>query len=213
MFLKDFTVGPLQVKAYLLACKTTQNAILFDPAGSEEIIANEISKKGFTLKYIVNTHGHPDHTCGNKKMKELTGAPVLMHKDDDELFRSEAVASLFRGWGFEPHPPCDKHINEGDIINVGNLNFKVIHTPGHSPGSLCFFGEGFVVTGDTLFVGGVGRYDLPGGDYDTLLRSLKDKVMTLPDDTRILPGHDYGDKPISTIKEEKKTNPYISQFF
>jgi len=213
MFLKDFTVGPLQVKAYLIACETTKLAAIFDPAGSEEIIAREISKMGFNLKYIINTHGHPDHTCGNKKMKVLTGAPVLMHKYDDELFRSEAVTSLFRGWGFEPHPPCDKHINEGDIINVGNLNFKVIHTPGHSPGSLCFYGEGHIVTGDTLFVGGIGRYDLPGGDYDTLLRSLKEKIMVLPDNTKILPGHDYGDKPNSTIKEEKKTNPYISQFF
>lgn len=210
MILKNYTVGPLQVKAYLIACNDTKEALIFDPAGSEEVISKEISKLGLTLKYIVNTHGHPDHTCGNKRMKQITGATVLMHKNDDELFRSPQVASLFRSWGFEPHPPVDTHLDDGDIITVGKLNFKVIHTPGHSPGSLCFWGEGYLITGDTLFVGGIGRYDLPGGDYNTLMKSLKEKIMTLPDNTKILPGHDYGDKPISTIGEEKKNNPFIS---
>jgi glyoxylase-like metal-dependent hydrolase (beta-lactamase superfamily II) len=209
MILKVYTVGPLEVQSYIIGCSNTGQAMIIDPAGSEEKLATEIKKSGLTLRYIVNTHGHPDHTCGNKKMKALTGAPVLMHKDDDLMFRNPEVVEIFRAWGFEPAPPADGYIAHGDIIEAGHLKFEVIHTPGHSPGSVCLYGHGYVITGDTLFVGAAGRTDLPGGSFETLINSLQTYIYPLPDSTIVLPGHDYGDRPQSTIGQEKKTNPYL----
>ncbi|MCK4426075.1 MAG: MBL fold metallo-hydrolase [Deltaproteobacteria bacterium] len=212
MILKVYTVGPLDVQAYIIGCPDTGEAMIIDPAGSEEKLAKEITDSGLTLRYIVNTHGHPDHTCGNQKMKALTGAPVLMHKADDIMFRNPETAEMFKAWGFEPAPPADEYIAHGDVIKVGNLRFEVIHTPGHSPGSVCLYGHGYIITGDTLFVGAVGRTDLPGGSFETLIKSLKTHIFPLPDPTIVLPGHDYGDRPTSTIGQEKKTNPYLTEF-
>ncbi len=212
MILKTYTVGPLAVKAYLVACPRTREAFIVDPAGSEKEMAEGIQKEGLHLRYIVNTHGHPDHTCGNALMKELTGAEVLMHPADDELHRVPDVVSMFKAWGFEPAPPADAHINHGDTIQVGTLSFKVLHTPGHSPGSICLYGHDHVITGDTLFVGAVGRTDLPGGSFETLIDSLKRYIVPLPDETVVLPGHDYGPSPTSTIGREKRENPYITEF-
>ena len=209
MILKAYTVGPLSVRAYIIGCPDTGEAMIIDPAGSEEMLAREITASGLSLRYIVNTHGHPDHTCGNRRMKALTGAPVLMHRADDIMFRDPDVVEVFRSWGFEPAPPADRYIDHGDIIEVGRLRFEVIHTPGHSPGSVCLYGHGHIVTGDTLFVGAVGRTDLPGGSFDSLIRSIKTYILPLPDSTVVLPGHDYGDRPTSTIGREKQTNTYL----
>ncbi len=211
MILREFTVGPLQVRAYILACEDTLKAIIIDPAGSEKQLADNIKSLGLDLIAIVNTHGHPDHTCGNKRMKELTGAPVLMHRADDELFRDPGVVAMFRAWGFEPAPPTDGYLEDGQVLNVGNLSFEIMHTPGHSPGSVCIYGQGVIVTGDTLFIDAIGRTDLPGGDYNVLMNSLRTRILPLPDDTLVLPGHDYGPKPTDTLGGQKKTNPYLSQ--
>ena len=211
MILREFTVGPLQVRAYILACEETLKAIIIDPAGSEKHLADNIKSLGLDLIAIVNTHGHPDHTCGNKRMKELTGAPVLMHRADDELFRDPGVVAMFRAWGFEPAPPADGYLEDGQVLKVGNLSFEIMHTPGHSPGSVCIYGQGVIVTGDTLFIDAIGRTDLPGGDYNVLMNSLRTRILPLPDDTLVLPGHDYGPKPTDTLGGQKKTNPYLSQ--
>jgi glyoxylase-like metal-dependent hydrolase (beta-lactamase superfamily II) len=208
MILRDFTVGSLEVRAYLVGCPDTGDAFIVDPAGSVEELNKEAGRLGLTIKLIVNTHGHPDHTCGNAAMKDITGAPVVMHRDDDEFFRRPEVVSTFLAWGFEAAPPADIHF--GDTLEIGSLKFDVIHTPGHSPGSVCIFGNGIVITGDTLFIDGIGRTDLPGGSYDTLMKSLREKVITLPDETRVLPGHHYGPSPVATIGEQKRTNPYLS---
>ena len=211
MILREFTVGPLQVRAYILACEDTLKAIIIDPAGSEIQLVDNIKSLGLDLMAIVNTHGHPDHTCGNKRMKELTGAPVLMHREDDELFRDPGVVAMFRAWGFEPAPPADGYLEDGQVLKVGNLSFEIMHTPGHSPGSVCIYGQGVIVTGDTLFIDAIGRTDLPGGDYNVLMNSLRTRILPLPDDTLVLPGHDYGPKPTDTLGGQKKTNPYLSQ--
>lgn len=212
MILKRFVVGPLAVNAFIIGCEEKREAIIIDPAGSEDMLADYIKDSGLSLKYIINTHGHPDHTSGNERMKTLTGAPVLMHEEDDKLFRDPQVSSVFKAWGLDPSPPADGYLSDGDEIVVGNLKFNIIHTPGHSPGSICLYGEGHILTGDTLFVGAVGRTDLPGGSMDTLIKSLKEKIFPLPDETIVLPGHDYGDAPKSTIGREKKTNPYLTEF-
>ncbi|MGQ9498783.1 MAG: MBL fold metallo-hydrolase [Dissulfurimicrobium sp.] len=210
MILKSYTVGPLQVNAYIIGCNETKDAMIIDPAGSEEMLVKELRDMGLDLRYIVNTHGHPDHTLGNARVKALTGALVLMHEEDDKLFRSSEAAAFFRSWGFEPAPPADGYIKGGDELKIGRLIFKVLHTPGHSPGSVCLYGHGYIVTGDTLFVGAAGRTDLIGGSFDTLARSLKEKIAVLPDETIVLPGHDYGDAPTSTIGREKRENPFLS---
>ncbi len=211
MILKEFTVGPLQVRSYIIGCEETSQAIIVDPAGSEDYLAKNIGGLGLELAAIVNTHGHPDHTCGNQRMKELTSAPVLMHKADDELFREPGVVAMFNAWGFEPAPPADGFLEDGQVLKVGNLSFEVIHTPGHSPGSICIFGKGIVVTGDTLFIDSIGRTDLPGGDYDLLMHSLRTRIIPLPDETTVLPGHDYGPRPTDTLGRQKRTNPYLNQ--
>ena len=209
---KAFTVGALAVKAYLIGCIETKKAFIIDPAGSEEMLVKEASNAGFDLIAIVNTHGHPDHTSGNRRMKELTGAPVYMHEADDRLFRDPEVAAMFQAWGFSTAPPADAFLVPDAVFEVGTLSFKVIHTPGHSPGSVCLYGHGVVVTGDTLFVGAAGRTDLPGGSFDTLIESLKRGIYPLPDETVVLPGHDYGPSPTSTIGSEKQSNPYLSEY-
>ncbi len=211
MILKEFIVGPLQVCAYLIGCKEQKKAVIVDPAGSERMLANTVKDLGLELVGIWNTHGHPDHTCGNELMKELTGAPVFMHQLDDELFRRDDVASMFLSWGFSPAPPADEYLSDKQELSVGSLEFKVIHTPGHSPGSVCFYGQGLLITGDTLFIDAIGRTDLPGGDYNILMESLRNRIFPLPDTTLVLPGHDYGPRPKDTLGNQKRTNPYLTQ--
>ena len=212
VIIKRYVVGPLAVNAFLVGCPETKQAFYVDPAGSEEMLVNEARGLGLNLVAIVNTHGHPDHTSGNWKMKALTGVPCYMHREDDTLFRTPEAVAMFRTWGFDAFPPADRYLDESSPFRCGNLEFEIIHTPGHSPGSICLYGHGVVITGDTLFVGAVGRADLPGGSFDILMHSIKTRLLNLPDETIVLPGHDYGDAPTSTIKREKETNPYILQY-
>ncbi|MEZ0329387.1 MAG: MBL fold metallo-hydrolase [Dissulfuribacterales bacterium] len=208
-FIRVYTVGQLAVNCYLVACLKNRLAMLIDPAGSERLLVDDVKKAGLTLAYILNTHGHPDHTSGNETIKKMTGARVLMHEEDDRLFNTPSIVSMFKSWGFEAISSVDEHIIHGQILSLGELSFQVIHTPGHTPGSVCLYGHGVVFTGDTLFVGAVGRTDLPGGSAEVLDRSLKERLAVLPDETIVLSGHDYGDSPTSTIGNEKRYNPYM----
>ena len=204
------SVGFMAVFCYIVACPSTKEALVIDPAGDEERVVNRIKEKGYHLNYIVNTHGHADHTCGNARVKELTGAKIVMHKLDDQLFNNDEGQNTARQWGFTPSPPADLHVDEGSDIVVGNVELKVLHTPGHSPGGICLLGEGNVFTGDTLFVGAIGRTDLAGASMPQFMQSIKEKLLTLPNDTIVWPGHDYGSRPSSTIEVEKKTNPWLA---
>ena len=147
---------------------------------------------------------------GNKRMKDITGAQIIIHeKDANALTRQpSAMLEMFHA---EPSPPADITVREGDLITVGETSLKVIHTPGHSPGGMCLYHSGMVFTGDTLFVGAVGRTDLGGGSWETLASSIRNKLFTLPDETIVAPGHNYGDAPKSTIGREKVYNPYVGQ--
>jgi len=212
MIVKQLTVGFMEVFCYILGCEETQKALLIDPAGDEERIIDTARGLGLTIESVVNTHGHPDHTCGNAKVKDLTGAKIYMHALDDRLFNTPEGQSMARQMGFAISPPADVHMDDGDVIAFGNSELAVLHTPGHSPGGVCLYGENNLFTGDTLFVGAVGRTDLPGGSLDTMLKSIKEKILPLPDDTIIWPGHNYGASPTSTVGLEKEHNPYVTDF-
>jgi len=210
MELEQMKVGFMDVYCYIIACPQTKEALVIDPAGDEERIVDRIKQKGLNLKYIVNTHGHPDHTCGNAKVKELTDAKIVMHELDDKMYNSEEGHQMARQWGFAISPPADQFVEDGDLITVGEVSLEVIHTPGHSPGGTCLLGDGNLFTGDTLFVGAIGRTDLPGASLNQFMDSIKGRLMTLPGETIVWPGHDYGPRPSSTIEIETKTNPFLS---
>ncbi|UCG81515.1 MAG: MBL fold metallo-hydrolase [Desulfobacterales bacterium] len=212
MIIKQLKVGFMEVFCYILGCEQTSKGLLIDPAGDEERILETAQSLGFTIESIVNTHGHPDHSCGNRKIKEQTGAKIFMHADDDRLFNATEGGSMAIQMGFSPSPPADVLVQDGDTIPVGQRELTVLHTPGHSPGGICLYTGNNLFTGDTLFVGAVGRTDLPGGSLEILLKSIKERILPLPDDTIVWPGHDYGGSPTSTIAEEKKHNIYITDF-
>ncbi|MFH1487756.1 MAG: MBL fold metallo-hydrolase [Pseudomonadota bacterium] len=203
-------VGFMGVFCYLVWCEKTGEALVIDPGGDEEMIVGRIQEKKLELKAIVNTHGHGDHTCGNRKMKALTGVDVVMHEVDDRIFNSPEGQERARQWGFTPSDHADVLVKDGDEIRAGEVSLKVIHTPGHSPGGICLLSDGNLFTGDTLFVGGIGRTDLPGSSAEEFMKSIREKLMTLPEETIVWPGHDYGARPSSTIGFEKKTNPWLS---
>ena len=209
MDIEQVKVGFMDVFCYIISCPGTKEALVIDPAGDEDYIVEKIKEKGLTLKYIVNTHGHPDHSGGNARIKELTGAQIIMHEEDDKLFNSLEGRAHATQMGFAPSPYADLHVKDGDEIEIGDVKLRVIHTPGHSLGGICLYGYGNLFTGDTLFVGAIGRTDLPGGDEDVFMNSIHIKLLTLPEDTIVWPGHDYGVRPSSTIGHEKITNPFL----
>lgn len=209
MDIEQLKVGFMDVFCYLVSCSKTKEALVIDPAGSEEGIVERIKKTGLHLKYVVNTHGHGDHTCGNMKVKALTGASVVVHELDAAMLGTEEGREMALMWGFTPSPPADITVRDGDRIRAGEVALEVIHTPGHTPGGICLLGDGNLFTGDTLFVGSVGRTDLPGASASQLMRSLRERILSLPGETIVWPGHDYGEKPSSTIAHERSSNPWL----
>jgi hydroxyacylglutathione hydrolase len=206
---KQMQVGHMAVFAYLVGCEKTKEALVIDPAGDEHRILGEAGKRGFTIRYIVNTHSHVDHILGNKRMQELTGATIVIHELEAHALTHQSPHMLTM-FGADPSPPAGRTVRDGDLITVGEVSLSVIHTPGHSPGGICLYHKGAVFTGDTLFVGAVGRTDGGGGSWEVLASSIRNKLYTLPDATLVLPGHNYGSAPKSTIGTEKATNPYVS---
>lgn len=197
VFIKCLNVGPYEINTYVIACPETRDGIIIDPGGEDEKIIRVIEENGIHPVYIVNTHGHPDHVFSNASLSGRYRIPCCMHADDRLFFREATV---------------DIALHHDDTLTVGTLKIKVIHTPGHTPGSICLYTGNRLFSGDTLFVGDAGRTDLPGGNLDTLIHSIKTRIITLPPDTRIYPGHDYGDTPVSTIGREIQENIYITDF-
>jgi len=202
MFFRKFVVGQLGANCYLLACEKTKKAVVIDPGSEEDtgMILEILREKGFKLEYIINTHGHYDHIGGNQKLKSHTSAKILIHGLDAEMLADKGKNLSFLSGSNLLSPNADQFLVEGEEISVGFLRFKVIHTPGHTPGGICLILEDIVFTGDTLFAQGIGRTDLPGGSYNEIIHSIKNKLFQLDDDKIIYPGHGRD----STIGKEKK---------
>jgi hydroxyacylglutathione hydrolase len=205
-------VGVMAVFCYLVSDENSHECILIDPAGDEDRLVRLLQQNGLRLRYIVNTHGHADHTCGNAGLQAATGAAIVMHESDDAFFSRPENQAFARIMGFPLSPPANVRVQDGEELSFGSITMRFLHTPGHTPGGCCILIDGNLFTGDTLFVGAVGRTDLPGSSFEQLLDSLKNKVMTLPPETIVWPGHDYGERPHSTVAHEIKTNPYLSDF-
>ena len=191
MIIKCFKVGWLSTNCYVVGCEETKEAAVIDPgvenkAEAEEIL-NFIKQNSFNIKYIINTHGHPDHISGNVIMKEAAGAPILIHENDAKRVQA------------------DRKLRDGDVLQVGNFKLVVLHTPGHTKDGICLLGDNVVFTGDTLFAGSIGRTDFPGGSFQDLIQSIKTKLLPLPDSFKVYPGHES----FTTIGDEKKFNPFL----
>jgi hydroxyacylglutathione hydrolase len=211
MIVKQLEVGTLAVFCYIIGCEQTKHAALVDPAADADRILALAKSEGLDVRYIINTHAHPDHISGNADIVERTGAKIIIHEAESAWLTHLANKAFLKMIGGRPSPKADTVVVDGDTIEVGSIKLSVIHTPGHSPGSICLYdGQEYLVTGDTLFAGGVGRTDLPGGSMKTMMASIKNRIMTLPDDTIILPGHNYGPVTTSTIKNEREYNPFLN---
>jgi len=210
MIVRQLEVGRLAVFCYIIGCEKTKHAALIDPAADADRILAEVTSLGLTIDCIINTHAHPDHISGNADIVERTHAPIIIHEAEASWLTSLANKAFLTMIGGKTSPPAGRTVKDGDTIPIGDIVLAVIHTPGHSPGSVCLYdGNRHLVTGDTLFVGGVGRTDLPGGSMKTMIASIRQRIMTLPDDTVILPGHNYGPAPTSTVADERENNPFL----
>ena len=193
---------------YLVGDETTKTAAVIDPAFDPRKILNEAKAAGYTITHVINTHGHSDHTSGNAAIIEATGATLCIHQADADQVVKLLTRTLSRVMGGKGSPRPDRRLADNDVIRIGETELRVIHTPGHTPGSICLYAPGHIFTGDTLFVEAVGRTDLPGGSSKQMLNAIRKKIYTLPDDTRVWPGHDYGPTPFSSVGRERKNNPF-----
>lgn len=210
MIIEQILTRPMQVFSYVVGCEKTGLAVVIDPAGDQEDIKARADDQGLEIVKIVNTHGHADHTCGNQRLKELTGADIVISRADAGLMQSAHSRQLAASLGCALSPPPDQTVEDGELITAGQeVSLKVIATPGHSPGGICLYTPGHVFTGDTLFVGAVGRTDLPGGSWPTMLAAITERILTLPDQTMVWPGHHYGHAPSSTVKEQREHNSFL----
>ena len=208
--LLDYTVvGPLQVNCYLLGDEATHEAVIIDPGDAPRQVLARLNKHGLKLTAILCTHAHFEHVLGIRALQEATGARLLLHQADlPVLHNVPAQTRLWLGQEAEAPPEPDGFLNEGDVVHTGSIALRVVHVPGHSPGSVAFVDDEdkLVFAGDTLFAGSIGRTDIPGGDYDTLMDSIHDKLLPLDDAYRVYPGHGSP----TTMGEERETNPFLA---
>ncbi len=204
MIIRNIITGQLDVNCYIVTDDTDSDTLIIDPGDEPEKISATIDEHGLHPIYIVLTHAHFDHVCAIRELKDAYGALLVMHLDEQAIYEKTKTHCI--SWGYEQNdfPSPDKTVGEGDIITIGNTSFRIMHTPGHSPGSICLYSGNTLFTGDTLFSGAVGRTDLDGGDQEKLLTSLK-RIMSLPADTRIFCGHGKE----TTVAYEMGHNPFI----
>ena len=209
----QIVTGAYQVNTYIISCPETRECVIIDPGGDAGKILKILRDNALQAKAILNTHGHADHILANMELKNALDVPVSMHKEDLLYFTQPDIRKISeKELGLAAPGTADIPLKDNEIISVGSLEVQVIHTPGHTPGSVCFLVAGNLFTGDTLFVGDVGRSDLTGGSLNTLLQSIKERILVLPKETTIWPGHNYGETPTSTLAWEMEENPYITDF-
>ena len=205
MIVASLPTGPLEVNCYIVGCPTSGKAAVIDPGGDVDRILQLLERHHLTPVMIINTHGHFDHVGGNRQLMEAAGCDLLIHRDDAPLLpHANEHATLF-GLQTALSPAPTRLLDDGDIIELGDLSIRVIHTPGHSRGGICLQVEDCLFVGDTLFCGSIGRTDLPGGDHHLLIRGIREKLFPFADDTRVYPGHG----PATTIGREKQNNPFL----
>ena len=210
VFIRRLEVGPLSTNCYLVGCPETQQGVVIDPGGHPDRILAAIKESGLTILYVLNTHCHFDHIGANAKLVGATGAPLALHRLEIPILESHGGASWF-GVPVDASPQPSVELEGGQKLQIGSLAMQVLHTPGHTPGGVTFYlpEAAAAFDGDLLFNSGVGRTDLPGGDWETLLRSIRDVLFALPDETTIYPGHG----PQTTVGEEKRSNPYVRPLY
>ncbi|MFQ6094376.1 MAG: MBL fold metallo-hydrolase [bacterium] len=209
MILESLVVGDVFTNCYVIGCEDTKDGAIIDPGGSPDRILAVVEKLEMKPKYIINTHGHADHIEANGEVKEATGTQILIHSSDGPMLTDpEKNLSVYFGPAVVSPPP-DRFVTEGEVIEIGRIELKVLHTPGHSPGGISLLGDGCVFTGDALFAGSIGRTDFPGASYNQLIESIRTKLLTLDDPLRLYSGHG----PESTIGWEKDHNPFLNQSY
>ncbi|KPK88028.1 hypothetical protein AMJ80_11510 [bacterium SM23_31] len=208
MFIKTITVSPFASNCYLVASANTRRGVVIDPGDDVEEIIRTAQNENVIIEKIINTHGHIDHTAGVKEMQERLKIPYYIHKADMMYLLTIPHQAEFYGMKTLGVPNVNGYLRGGDSIDFDKISLKVIHTPGHTPGGVCFLGENEIFTGDTLFAGSIGRTDLPGGSYDELIHSITTKLLILNEDIVVYSGHG----PSTTIGIEKQTNPFLKSF-
>ncbi len=204
-----FVTGPLQVNTPVVWCSETREALVFDPGGGNSEILGLIDDHDLKLQAVVNTHGHADHLGGVAELCKTFKIPFRIHKGDEMLVQEFPHMAAMYGFRDAKTPEIGSFLEDGEELKVGEFTLEVRHTPGHSPGGCAFVGAGMAIVGDTLFQGSIGRTDLPGGSFETLMNSIHSKLMTLPDETRVICGH----MGVTTIGDERKHNPFINGSF
>lgn len=205
MQVQQLVVGELSTNCYLVACEKTKRAMVVDPGGDAPSILSAARRMGASVDYVVNTHGHLDHTLACGAVKEATGAQVLIHPLDAPLLAADPTG--LADWLGLRLPLCkpDRYLKEEDELEVGRLRFRVLHTPGHTPGHVTLLGEGAAFVGDVLFAQGIGRTDFPGGSFEQLMESIRNRLLVLDDATIVYPGHG----PSTTVGDERRLNPWL----
>lgn len=205
MIIKTYQTGPLNVNTYVIVDEKSKKSAIIDVGGNIQKIMTDLKAEGITVECILNTHGHFDHILGEKEAQNLYNIPVYIHKADVILVEKMKEQTTMWGIPSSEAPVINGTFEDGDIIKIGELEIKVLHTPGHTPGGVGFLCENTLISGDSLFYNSIGRTDLPLGNYDDLINSIKSKFLTLPDDTRVLPGHERE----TTIGNEKANNEFL----
>ena len=205
VIIKRLVVGSLSANCYIIGPEAAREGLVIDPGGNAEDIFQAISDSGLNIKIIVLTHGHSDHIAALYDIQARTGAEVAIHTADAQFLRGRASFSTMFGISYKTPSPPDRLLNEGDIIDIGGLHFSVLHTPGHTPGSICLLTDDKVFTGDTLLYRGIGTTLMPGSSRRQLIDSIHTRLMVLPDNTTVYPGHGRE----TTIGAERQNNPFL----
>ena len=205
LVVRSFTGGAFGENGYLLSCAGGDAAFLVDPGAAVAEMLDAVREGGLRVEAIVLTHAHIDHVEGVEEARDATGAPIWLHRDDAQLYQGAPAQAEWFGLRLSPLPPVDRWLEDGERLPLGRCELEVRHAPGHAPGHVILVADGAAIVGDCVFYGSIGRTDLPGGDLATLMRSIRERILTLPEETVLYPGHG----PETTVGHERVSNPFL----